>query len=391
VLKRFQRLGTLALALCGLRSVTLRSLALAATGAVALFGGVALGGASNDVLHGIDRFTHQYVGGAAVWIDDPGDYQGVADFRSAGYAQRIASVPGVSGVRAFQGSFVTLGERRLWVTVRAPGASGGILATQLVTGTPGTAAARLDAGGWIVLSQQVASERHLTLGDSLVLPTPTGSHGYRIAGLSTNFGWAPGVVMMSPADYDRDWQSSTPTALAVTLAPGVSAMRARDAIARALGPGSGLRVQTAHERETEIDTSVSAALSRLRYISTLMLLGAILALAAALASSINQRRPLLSALRLAGATPQRLTGMLLIETTLTLGAGCLTGVFVGVYGEILIDNYLRRISGLPVSSFTANARPLQLFAAVIAAVLVIVVIPGRRAARVPPTLALQEQ
>lgn len=391
VLDRFQRLGTLALALCGLRSVTLRSLALAATGAVALFGGVALGGASNDTLHGVDGFAHQYVGGAALWVDDPGDYQAVADFRSAGYIQRIASVRGVSGVRTFQGSFVTLGQRRLWITVRASGASSGILATQLVTGTPSTVAARLNAGGWIVLSQQLASERHLTPGDSLALPTPTGPHAYRIAALSTNFGWPPGVVMMSPADYDRDWQSSAPTALGVTLAPGVSPATARDAIARVLGPGSGLEVQTALEREVEIDTSVSAALSRLRYISTLMLLGAILALAAALASSIYQRRPLLSALRLAGATPGRLTVMMLIETMLTLVAGCLTGLFAGVYGEIIFDNYLRHISGLPVASVTANLRPLQLFGLVIAAVLVIVLIPGRRAARVPPTLALQER
>lgn len=391
LLDQFQRMGMLALALSSLRSVKLRSLALAATGAVALFGGVALGGASNDVLHGIDGFVRDDVSGGAVWVDNFGDRQSVADFRTGNDLARIAHIPGVSSVRAFQGGFLVTGKRRLWIVVRPLGSSSAILDDELVTGTPALAETRLRQGGWIVLSEQLASERHLTLGDALTLPTPTGPHAYRVAGLSTTLGWSPGIVMMSPADYDRAWQTTTPTTLAVTLTPGASAATARAAIARALGPASGLQVQTAREREAESDVAVSEALSRLRYISTLLVVAAILALAAALASSISQRRPQLAALRLAGATPGRLARMLAIETALTLGAGCLAGVVVGVYGEVLIDHYLRVISGLPVVSLTASARPLQLLALVIAAVLAIVAIPGRRAARVPPTLALEGQ
>jgi len=398
LLARFQRLSTLAITLSSLRSVTLRSLTLAATGAVALFGGVALGGARDDLLRGIEGFSHAYVTGAAVWIANPGDHQSVDDFRAGRDAARIARVPGVAGVRAFGGTFVTLDGRRVWITVRPPGTSGAILHSQLVTGDAITAAARLDADGWIVLSQQIAAERYLTLGGVLTLPTPTGPHAYRIAALSTNFGWSPGTIVMSPVDYTRAWQITTPTALGVTLTPGASAASVRSAITRELGMAggggrviqSGLQVLTAREREAEIDAFVSEGLSRLGEISTLLILGAILALAAALTSSIHQRRRLLAELRLAGGTPQRLRAVLLIETTLTLGAGCLTGVLAGVYGEILIDRSLTHLTGFPVASPTASPRPLELLALVIIAVLAIVTIPGRRASRVTPIVALQE-
>ena len=56
---------TLALALGGVRGTTLRSIALAATGAVALFGSVALGGARANLLSGIHGFAASYAAGRA--------------------------------------------------------------------------------------------------------------------------------------------------------------------------------------------------------------------------------------------------------------------------------------------------------------------------------------
>ena len=52
-------------------------------------------------------------------------------------------------------------------------------------------------------------------------------------------------------------------------------------------------------------------------------------MAAALASSLWQRRAWLAGLRLSGAKPGRLRRILLLEATLMLGAGCLTGAIAG--------------------------------------------------------------
>ena len=176
----------------------------------------------------------------------------------------------------------------------------------------------------------------------------------------------------------------------MALAPGADATRVRAEIVRALGPASGLEVSTAPVRVGEIDALADAGLSRLGEISTLLTIAAILALATALASAIWQRRVTLAELRLTGVTPARLRRMLLLESTLLLGAGCLTGALVGLYGQIVIDGYLRNVAGFPIVTLTAGLRPLELLVIVIAIVLALVAFPVLQAARVPPTLALEE-
>jgi putative ABC transport system permease protein len=132
-------------------------------------------------------------------------------------------------------------------------------------------------------------------------------------------------------------------------------------------------------------------LSQLGLISTLLVAAAILALAAALASSIHQRRGALAGLRLTGAAPARLRRILLVEAGLMLSAGCVTGLLAGVYGQFVIDAYLRHITGFPVARAVASVRPLEIVALVLLAALAIAALPGWLASRVSPALALAEE
>jgi putative ABC transport system permease protein len=240
------------------------------------------------------------------------------------------------------------------------------------------------------VSREIAAEHHAGVGSMLTLPTPTGNVRFRIAATTTNLAWSPGAIFVSAADYRRDWASSTPTALGVELAPGAGATRVRASIVRTLGPTSGLEVSTASARAAEIDRLAGAGLSRLGEIATLLSIAAILALATALTSAIWQRRMSLAELRLTGVTPARLRAILLLESTLLLSAGCFTGAAMGIYGQAVIDGYLRDVTGFPLATITAGLRPLELLALVIVIVLALVALPGWLAARVSPTLALEE-
>lgn len=113
-------------------------------------------------------------------------------------------------------------------------------------------------------------------------------------------------------------------------------------------------------------------------------------MAAALGSSIWQRRVSLAELRLDGASPRRLRLILLMESVLMLGAGCITGAVAGAYGQFVIDGYLKHVTGFPVASVTTGVHAVEILALVIAAVLVIVSLPSWFASRVPSTLALSE-
>ena len=76
--------------------------------------------------------------------------------------------------------------------------------------------------------------------------------------------------------------------------------------------------------------------------------------------------------------------MLLVESALILSAGCLSGALAGVYGQVVIDGYLEHVSGFPVAGVATGQRPIEIFALVIAAVLLIVVSTGLvRLARTP--------
>jgi putative ABC transport system permease protein len=388
--ERFQGLTILPVALSSLRATTLRSLALAATGAVALFGSVALGGSRGDLLRGISGFAHSYAADASIWVGNPDDNQATVDFLPNGQAARIAQIPGVESVRLFQGGFLELGNRRVWIIARPAGANRQVLESQISDGNATTAVTRLGQPGWIAISRQIAEEHHARVGDALTLPTPSGEERFRIAATTTNLAWSPGVIFMSTADYSHFWATTLPTALGVALARGASVAGVQHAIERVLGGASGLQVSTAHAREASIDALTSEGLSQLGEISTLLLIAAILALAAALSSAIWQRRISLAGLRLSGVRPHRLRLILLTEAGLMLGAGCVTGALAGIYGQIVIDRYLAHVTGFPVASLGASFRPLEILALVIVVVLAIVAVPGWFASRVSPTLALHE-
>ena len=390
--ERAPTLSTLAIALGGVRGTTVRSIALAATGAVALFGSVALGGARSDLLDGIRGFAHSYAADAPIWVSEPDDNQATGQLTGDG-AARIEQLPGVASVERFQGSFITLGPRRVWVIARPPGGARSVLAGESIggRGTAALAERRLGERGWVALSQQIAAELHTKVGGAIALPTPSGQRSYRVAALTSNLAWSPGVLFMGSADYRSAWASDAPSALAVRPDPGVEVTVLRGRIARALGTESALQVVTAATREARIDALTSEGLSQLGIISTLLVLAAIMALAAALASSINQRRSALAGLRLAGAPSWRLRRILLVEAILILGAGCVTGALAGVYGQFVIDGYLRHVTGFPVASVTASPRPFEIFAVVLAAALAAVAVPAWLASTISPALALAEE
>jgi putative ABC transport system permease protein len=384
------KLTTLPLAIESLRARTLRSLALTATGAVALFGSVALSGAQHDLLRGLHNFADAYATDGQIWVINPGYTPETTSFLPDGYASKVAHVRGVNSVRIFQSEFMDLANRRIVIIARPSGTGQEVLRTQMLAGDYQTARRRLGEVGWVAISKQAAEEQHAGVGQLLKLPTPTGIALFRIAALTTNFGWPGGAVLMSTSDYSRLWSTHAPSALAVGFAPGTNLAQARRAVAASLGANSGLEAIPAATWSKRFDTLAGEGLSQLGDISSLLVLATILAMAAALGSSIWQRRVSLAELLLDGAPRRRLRRVLLTESLLMLSAGCLAGAVVGVYGQFVIDAYLKQVTGFPVVSIAAVTRPIEMFALVIAVVLVLVSLPGWRASRVRPALGLSE-
>jgi putative ABC transport system permease protein len=367
-----------------------RAVAIAATGAIAVFGSVAIQGAHGDLLAGIENAARDMNAFTDVWVAPAGSYNllNTAPFAPLGQA-RLEGLAGVRAVRPYRSGLLDYGERRVLVIAPSRQANPLLPADQLVQGDPRQAAERVRAGGWLVLSQALAVEHHLRIGQAFTLPSPN-PRTFRVAALSTNIGWAPGAIVMNAADYARAWGSQDVSAFNILLAPGVSPTRGAREVEHALGAGSGLAVQSAQQHAGQQRALNRQALARLTQIATLIPIAAVLAMAAAMGAMIWQRRPRLAKLKLEGLARAELWRTILLESLLLLGAGCLTGAVFGLYGQQLADRALADVVNFPVVYSLTALTALRSLALVSATALVILAIPGYLAASVPAALALRD-
>lgn len=358
------------------------SLAVAATGAVAVFGSVAMQGAQHNLQTGLDRTAHEWNRVADLWISPAGTANtlGTTPFPSS-TASRLRRLPTVQSVNIYRGGFLTLGDRRLWI-IAPPRAVPELMPRgQLVLGTPTVVDARLRSDGWAVISEALANELHLRVGSSLTLPSPIPTR-FRVAGLSTNGGWPPGAVIINANDYARAWGSPAASALQVTLRPGVSSAQGRREAQQVLSSTPGLVVQTAGEREQQWETISRQGLTRLAQIATLVLVAAVLAMAGVISSMILQRRAQLAYIKRQGFTSGLLWRAVFIQSAILLCAGCSIGAVFGIYGQLVISHALATVTGFPIVISTRATVALGSLAAVSVAALAIVAIPGYLAVRV---------
>jgi putative ABC transport system permease protein len=367
-----------------------RAVAIAATGAIAVFGSVAIQGAHGDLLSGLENAGRDSNAFTDVWVTSAGSYNllATAPFSPVQRA-KIEGLPGIRAVRLYRSGLLDYGERRVLVIAPPRQAVPLLPADQLLEGDSREATQRVHAGGWVVLSRALATEHHLHIGDAVTLPTPN-PKSFRVAALSTNVGWAPGAILMNADDYAQAWASRDASAYNVLLAPGVApAVAVRD-IEGGLGHHSGLAVQSSTQHANQQRALSREALASLTQIATLIPIVAVLAMAAAIGAMVWQRRPRLAKLKLEGIPRVELWRTILFESLLLLGVGCLTGAAFGIYGQQLADRALAQVINFPVVySLTATAA-LRSVSLVAASALIILAIPGYLAASVPASLALQD-
>ncbi len=373
-----------------LSAVRVRAIGVAATGAIAVFGAVAIQGAHADLLGGLEDAARDTNALTDLWVAPPGAYNllRTAPFASSEQSS-IERLPGVRAVRVYRGGLLDWGERRVWVLAPPAQADPLLPRSQLLGGSPRQASARVRAGGWAVLSRALAAEHHVRVGDAVTLPAPL-PISVRVAALSTNVGWAPGAMLMNADDYARAWGSADASAYNVLLLPGASPARVASEIRAALPPDGGLAVQTAGAHAAEQNALSRQGLQRLTQIATLILLAAVLAMAAAMGNMVWQRRPRLAKLKLEGFPRTELWRTVLLESVLLLSVGCVSGAAFGLYGQQLLDRALANVINFPVVYSVAALAALVSAAIVTAAALAIIAIPGYLAAGVAPAVALED-
>jgi putative ABC transport system permease protein len=369
------------------RETRVRSLAIAATAAVAVFGTVEFQGTQSNLQRGLDTSARQLDAGASVWVTPRGESNAFATtpFRDLD-SSSLARLPGVAALGLYRGSFLNWGDRRLWILAPPSSATQPVPPSQIVSGSLANAGSEVRHSGWAVLSQALASEHHLRIGQTFTLPAPRPTH-LRVAALITNLGWPPGAIILSSNDYARAWASSDPSAYEIQLQPGASPASVRGLLQRSLGPESGLTVETSAEREQRHYALASQGLSRLTQIRLLVLIAAVLAVAGAMGSMIWQRRDLVAFIKCQGYQKGVLWRWLLCESAVLLAAGCSIGAFFGLIAQLLGSHFLASVTGFPVAFDVEGFAALSSFALLSVVAISVVALPGYLVVRVPPRTA----
>lgn len=363
-----------------------RYLAIAATAALAVFGTVEFGGTQTNLNHGLDSSIRGMDSSADLWVVPRGraSLQSTVQFQPLN-TRSLSTQPGVRSLSVYRGSFLDWDQRRLWVIAPSAGVAHLIPAGQMVAGAATSATSHVREGGWAVVSESVAAEHNLHLGEPFTLPSPEPTT-LRLAGLTSNLGWPPGTVIINADDYARAWGSTAPSAYEIQTQSGIAPAAERKIIRRALHD-QGLSVQTREEREHDHYAAASQGLARLTQIRILILIAAILAVVAAMAAMIWSRRELIAARKCHGLREGALWRSLLCESGVMLTAGCSIGALLGLYAQLLGSHFLSTVTGFPIVFSIEGISAVTSFALVNFITVAVLAIPGYLVVRVPPSTA----
>ncbi len=380
------------LAVAQLRGAPTRAVALLATGTIAAFLMVVIGGSVANVQGAVRNGAGGLISGASLWVRSAGA-QNVYTTQPfpAAEAQRLRGLAAVASVRAWRDSFLDLPHRRVWVLGVPAGQPAQIVPSQLLEGSLQQADARLRAGGWATLSQTIAREERLRIGQRFTLPTPSGPAHLRLAAITANYGWLSGTVVMSAAEHARLWDSSAVSELAVGLKPGVPVPRAQTLVQAALPGGQALTVQTSAQRRAEVSAVLGSTLSRLNDTTVVVILTAIASVVALMMAAVWQQRGRLDSLISIGMGFTQLARLIFYESGTALLAGCLIGIAAGLLGQYLIDGWLQHTTGSPVHFSPAWQLGLATIGIVVGVSLLASLLASLRASVLQPRAAFSTQ
>lgn len=337
----------LAIAVDELSGAPVRAGALALIAAGSMIAMLGIGGARLDVKRGAIQLNEGIFQHADLWVLRGEEENAFLTrrFGARSLKNQLRRQPCVDNVGVLYGTFLDFGNRRVLVAAHPVDDPNHIVPNQVVKGDVNKTLRRLSGSGWIVISDPIARELGVHIGERVTIPTPSGPHVFRLAATGANYGWPSGAMNVSNADFVRYWDGQNASALAIDLKPSVSVADGRQAIRKLLGADTALVVETPNEAVETRAQALVQGLSRLRQISILVLIAAILAIVAAMFAAVWQRRGELAALRAIGMYRGEVYRALYAEMTLIVLLGGMVGLGVGLFVQFFVSGWNATTSG----------------------------------------------
>lgn len=258
-------------------------------------------------------------------------------------ADEISHVPGVAAVEPFRVIRMRLGDRPVFlqsVSVQDRLAHGGL---PMVEGDLAAAAAALEAGTGVLLSDNLAYRLGLHEGDALMVPTPEGPRRMRVEGTFLDFMGSLdlGAVAVPPSQLAARWHDTQANLLRVWVTPGASVEDVRARILSTVGSGGHYVLSGA-----QFLAGVRDALDRFFLAAWAMIvlsgIVGVVGIVNAQVAAVLDRAPELTTLRMVGVSPRTLQWSIVMECGALGLLGGLFGTALGLMVALQLVRYSLR-------------------------------------------------
>jgi putative ABC transport system permease protein len=246
------------------------------------------------------------------------------------------------------------------------------------------------SGDGVIVSEPFAFRRGVERGDRIELPTPAGRQALEVLGVFYDYGSDQGAVMMSRPLYDRFFDDSGVTSLALFVGPGVES---ESVVSELLDQVSGGRTVIAQTNDTLRSASLEVFDRTFRVTAVLRLLAFIVAFVGVLSSLMAlelERARELGVMRAWGLTPGQLWKLVMTQTGLM---GLVSGVLAVPMGIalsiVMIFVINKRAFGWTLEMQVGPDVLVQAIGLALVGALVAGLYPAWRMARTRPALSLR--
>jgi hypothetical protein len=251
---------------------------------------------------------------------------------------------------------------------------------EVVLGAATLAALNKQVGDWVTVSDGGTAPFRLRIAGTATLPS---------LGVAQTLHTEMGTGAVLDYQHIPGDTAAEPNEILVTLRPGADVAAARKRL-QPIVPAPDGGVISGVQRPAEITDYRSMGVAPL-ILAGALAVGAVASLWLTLAASVRRRRADLALLKTLGFTRRQLATTVAWQATVTVAAGALIGVPLGIaLGRFLWDLFARQISVIPEPSVPVLT-VLLVIAGALAAANLVAAVPGRSAARVPAAALLRAE
>lgn len=242
-----------------------------------------------------------------------------------------------------------------------------------------------------VVSSNFSQNLGVRVGEIITLDTPNGALPLLVAGITTDFASPRGTIEMSRATYKRYWNDPRVTRFFVQTTRGSDRQAVRDRIAAALSAGdANWRIISSGELVAYWADQIRRAFASLYVLAGVILAVILFGIADNLSAGVSERTRNLGTLRAVGVSQGQLRRMVVLEALVIAALGLALALIEGLaLAAIWTHTTIPYLLGWLIDLRLPVEVLLFVCIATLACCAVAAVIPGRRAARLQPAMALR--